>query len=112
MAQKKKIKKGSGDGVDLLDKNESKNKSHPPSKYKVIYHNDDYTPMELVTISLIFIYRLTPPTANEIMLKVHQSGKAVVQGGLSKEIAETKVNKTIQFFKENGYPLLATIEKE
>ena len=56
MAQKKKIKKGdSGAGVDLLDRDKAKNRMKPPSKYQVIYYNDDYTPMDLVTISL---YRL------------------------------------------------------
>ena len=64
MSKKKKSPgKGSGSGVDLLDKNESKNKLVPPSKYKVIYHNDDYTPMELVVISLIAIYNMDSKTA-------------------------------------------------
>ena len=112
MSKKKKSPgKGTGSGVDLLDKNESKDKVVPPSKYKVIYHNDDYTPMELVVISLIAIYRLDHTTALNKMLKVHEKGRAIVQTGLSREIAETKVNKTLNFFKGQGYPLLATFEK-
>ena len=112
MSKKKKSPgKGSGSGVDLLDKNESKDKVEPPSKYKVIYHNDDYTPMDLVVISLIAIYRLDSTTAYKKMLEVHEKNRAIVQTGLSKEIAETKVNKTINFFRAHGYPLLATFEK-
>ena len=45
-------------------------------------------------------------------LEVHQKGKSIIQGGLSKEIAETKVNRTVQFFRAQGYPLLATCERE
>tara|TARA_B100001250_G_scaffold389559_1_gene388770 strand:+ start:162 stop:500 length:339 start_codon:yes stop_codon:yes gene_type:complete len=112
VAQKKKTNKDSGSGVDLLDKDKAKNKIQPPSKFKVIYHNDDYTPMELVIISLIMIYRLDNNTAANKMLEVHEKGRAIIQSGLSKEIAETKVNKTIQFFRGQGYPLLATFEKE
>ena len=113
MSKKKKTPgKGSGSGVDLLDKEETKNRIVPPSKYKVVYHNDDYTPMDLVIISLASIYNLPAAEAVSKMLEVHEKGRAIVQKGLSREIAETKVNKTINFFKGQGYPLLATFEKE
>ena len=55
MAERKKTNKDGGSGVDLLDKEKAKNKVQPPKKYKVLYHNDDYTPMELVVLSLIHI---------------------------------------------------------
>ena len=113
MAQKKKSKKGdSGTGVDLLDKEKAKNKVKPPKKYKVVYHNDDYTPMDLVTISLIHFFRHSTASAFMIMMHVHEKGKGIAQGGLSKEIAETKTNRVVQWFREQGYPLLATFEPE
>ena len=54
MAQKKKIKKGdSGAGVDLLDRDKAKNQIQPPSKYQVIYYNDDFTKeFTIIRISL------------------------------------------------------------
>ena len=111
MAQKKKIKKSdSGIGVDLLDK--EKRKIKPPSKYKVVYHNDDYTPMDLVTISLIQIFHHSPNRAYQLMSSVHIKGKAIVGGPYSKEIADTKCKTAVQFFRSMGYPLLSTIEKE
>ena len=87
-------------------------KVQPPKKYKVIYHNDDYTPMELVVISLIAIFHRSQPDAFKIMMHVHEKGKGIAQGGLSKEIAETKTNRVVQWFREQGYPLLATFEPE
>jgi len=113
MSQKKKIKKGgSGAGVDLIDKQKAKNKVEPPKKYKVVYHNDDYTPMQLVTFSLVEIFHLSTMAAVGIMMLVHDKGKGIAQSGLSREIAETKANRVVQFFRENGYPLLATFEPE
>lgn len=113
MAQKKKTKKGdSGAGVDLLDKEKAKNKVQPPKKYKVVYHNDNFTPMNLVTYSLVQIFHLSTVAAFKVMMLVHEKGKGIAQGGLSREIAETKANRVVQFFRENGYPLLATFEPE
>ena len=112
MAQKKKTDKDGGSGVDLLDKEKAKNKVQPPKKYKVVYHNYDYTPMELVVISLVSIFHRSNVDAFNIMMHVHEKGKGIAQGGLSKEIAETKTNRVVQWFREQGYPLLATFEPE
>ena len=112
MAEKKKTNKDGGTGVDLLDKEKSKDKVVPPKKYKVVYHNDDYTPMELVVISLVAIFHRSQPDAFKIMMHVHEKGKGIAQGGLSKEIAETKCSRVVQWFREQGYPLLATFESE
>ena len=112
MAERKKTDKDGGSGVDLLDKEKAKNKVKPPKKYKVVYHNDDYTPMELVVISLMHFFRRDSQAAYQIMMHVHEKGKGIAQGGLSKEIAETKVNRVVQWFREQGYPLLATFESE
>jgi|SRR6056300_1248939 ATP-dependent Clp protease adaptor protein ClpS len=109
---KKKTDKGGGSGVDLLDKDEAKNKVKPPSKYKIVYHNDNYTPMELVVISLMHFFRRDSQTAYQIMMQVHEKGKGIALGGLSREIAETKCDRVVQWFKSQGYPLLATFEKE
>ena len=113
MAQKKKTKKGdSGAGVDLLDKEKAKNKVKPPKKYKVVYHNDNFTPMDLVTISLMYFFRHNGESAAKIMMLVHLKGKGIAQGGLSREIAETKASRVVQWFRGQGYPLLATFESE
>jgi len=112
VAGRKKTDKGGGSGVDLLDKEESKDKVKPPSKYKIVYHNDDFTPMNLVVISLVHLLNHDAKTAYQLMIAVHEKGKEIVKNGLSREIAETKTERVVQFFRENGYPLLATYEKE
>ena len=72
MAERKKTNKDGGTGVDLLDKEKAKNKAKPPKKYKVVYHNDDYTPMELVVISLVAFFRRSNEDAFKIMMHVHE----------------------------------------
>jgi ATP-dependent Clp protease adaptor protein ClpS len=58
----------------------------PP--YKVILHNDDYTPMEhVVAVLRKVIPRMSLPRAVSIMLEAHTNGKAVVTK-CHKELAE------------------------
>jgi len=111
MSKKERIKKGSGAGVDLVDKEKSKDKVTPPSKYQVIYYNDDFTPMQWVAASLIAFFKLTEDQAWNVTKRVHEKGKGIAGGPYSKEIADTKVSKVVQFFRANGYPLLAKSEK-
>ena len=112
MSQKKKIKKNdSGSGVDLKDREKTRMRITPPSKYQVIYYNDDYTPMDLVTISLCSFFHHPVESAIQIMRAVHENGKGIAGGPYSKEIADTKAKTVIQFFRGQGYPLLAKSEK-
>jgi ATP-dependent Clp protease adaptor protein ClpS len=61
--------------------------THEPP-YKVILHNDDYTPMEHVVAALRkVIPRMSLPRAVSIMLEAHTKGKAVVIK-CHKELAE------------------------
>jgi ATP-dependent Clp protease adaptor protein ClpS len=58
----------------------------PP--YKVILHNDDFTPMEHVVAALRkVIPRMSLPRAVSIMLEAHTKGKAVAAKA-HKELAE------------------------
>ena len=56
MSKKKKDKKSEGPGVDLLDREKEKQKLQPPSKYQVVFYNDDYTPMDFVVIVLLDVF--------------------------------------------------------
>ena len=107
MSTEKKRKEGTGHGVDLQDRQ----KLEPPSKYKIILHNDDYTPMEFVVIVLMDVFNYGIHRAHEIMLQVHEKGKGIA-GAYSKEIALMKVKKCNQIARHEGHPLLVTMEQE
>jgi ATP-dependent Clp protease adaptor protein ClpS len=82
-----------------------------PPMYKVILHNDDYTPMDFVINILMKIFHKTLDEANDITWQVHEKGKAVC-GVYVQEIAQTKVHQVKSIAKANGFPLLATMELE
>lgn len=83
----------------------------PPSMYRVILHNDDYTSMEFVVMILSTIFHKNHNEAEAVMLKIHEKGKARC-GLFSKEIARTKANQVKILAKQEEFPLLATIEKD
>ena len=82
-----------------------------PRRYKVLFHNDDFTPMEFVVKVLEELFHRTGAEATRIMLQVHRSGIGVA-GVYTAEIAETKARRTVQLAREAGYPLLVTTEPE
>ena len=82
-----------------------------PRMYKVLLHNDDYTSMDFVVDILIGIFHKTPAQAEQIMLQIHEKGKAIV-GIYTYEIAATKAQQVRQRAKEHEFPLLATIEED
>ena len=82
-----------------------------PKRYKVLLHNDDYTPMEFVVWVLQAVFKHGPAAATRLMLTVHRSGVGVA-GVYAKEIAETRVQLTLAAARERGHPLLCTMEPE
>ena len=86
-------------------------KDEPPRKYKVIYHNDDFTPMEFVTWSLMEFFNKTEIDAQSITLEVHKLGYAVA-GVYDYQMAEQKIYEVLIAAKENEFPLQVTGEAE
>jgi len=82
-----------------------------PSMYKVLMLNDDYTPMEFVVHVLERYFGKTTEEATQIMLHVHQKGVGVC-GVFTFEVAETKVNQTMELARKNQHPLQCTLEKD
>lgn len=82
-----------------------------PSMYKVLMLNDDYTPMEFVVHVLESYFGKSTEEATRIMLHVHQKGVGVC-GVFTFEVAETKVNQTMELARKNQHPLQCTLEKE
>lgn len=81
----------------------------PPKRYSAILLNDDYTPMDFVVRVLIRFFGHAVPRAIELMLQVHQCGRAVC-GVFSRDVAETKVSQVNDFSRAHDYPLLCIME--
>ena len=88
-----------------------KEKTQQPRKYKVVLHNDDFTPMEFVLLVLEHIFFIQGAKGQRIMMAAHQTGRGVV-GTYSKEVAETKCTKSLELARSYGFPLLMTCEPE
>lgn len=88
-----------------------KNKLRPPSKYKVLLHNDDYTTMEFVIEVLRDFFNKTEEESHQIMLKVHNEGVGVC-GIYTFEVAETKIQQVMEAAEKEGHPLKCSYEKE
>lgn len=86
-------------------------KAVPPRRYKVLFHNDDYTTMEFVVEVLKKFFHKNDTEAVFIMLKVHRTGSGVA-GVYTRDVAETKVSEVMKYARENGMPLLVTAEPE
>lgn len=83
----------------------------PPKLWKVVFLNDDKTPMEFVIGVLTEIFKHNEVQAKEITLEIHNTGSAVV-GVYSHEIAEQKGLDTTSAARQNGFPLQVTIEPD
>lgn len=82
-----------------------------PGLYKVVFYNDDVTPMEFVIALLMKIFRHSEDSAAEITLRVHNEGKAVA-GIYQFEIAEQKGMESTGIARQSGYPLVIKVEAE
>jgi ATP-dependent Clp protease adaptor protein ClpS len=86
-------------------------KTAVPRRFVVVFHNDDYTPMEFVILVLMQFFHKDEGEATHLMLQVHHKGSAVA-GVFSRDIAETKVSHVMAKAREHGHPLLCTAEPE
>ena len=91
----------------------------PPHLWKVIFINDDQTPMELVIDLLTGIFKHSETSAKDITLEIHNDGSAVywIQTGTGNyiypfEIAEQKGVEATGLARANGSPLRITVEQE
>lgn len=80
-----------------------------PSMYRVVMHNDDFTPMEFVVGVLESFFHMDRTKATKVMYDVHMLGKAVC-GVFTKDIAATKTDQVIDYARENEHPLLCSVE--
>ena len=96
-----------GDDIEV----EERQKTAVPKRYKVLFHNDDYTTMEFVIEVLRKHFHKNETEALHIMLTVHRKGSAIA-GIYPRDVAETKVAEVMRHAREHGMPLLLTTESE
>jgi ATP-dependent Clp protease adaptor protein ClpS len=83
----------------------------PPKMWKVVFLNDDSTPMELVIELLMKIFKHTEASAKEVTLEIHNTGSGVA-GVYSFEIAEQRSIEATNIARGNGSPLRIQVEEE
>ncbi len=109
MSQKDDKESGGNDSGTGLVVEQSKPKLKKPPMYKVLLHNDDYTPMEFVVSLLMKFFQMPRSKAEQIMLHVHTRGVGVC-GVFPREIAETKVRLVMDYAMENQHPLQCSMD--
>ncbi|SDN59111.1 ATP-dependent Clp protease adaptor protein ClpS [Vreelandella arcis] len=80
-----------------------------PPLFKVVLHNDDFTPMEFVIEVLQGFFNMDSEKAVQVMLAVHTQGKATC-GVFTRDIAETKSYQVNEYARECEHPLMSDIE--
>lgn len=96
---------------NLAVKERTRSRTKRPPLYKVLIHNDDFTPMEFVVMVLRQVFRLSPTAAEALMLAVHQQGMGVA-GVFTRDIAETKATQVMDLARQYGHPLQTTVEED
>jgi ATP-dependent Clp protease adaptor protein ClpS len=96
--------------TDTITDTKVKQKLKFPNMWRVIFHNDDFTPMDFVVEVLIKLFNKTVDEATDLMLTVHLKGRAQI-AIYTKEIAEQKCNEVRRVAEAHGHPLLATAEE-
>lgn len=86
-------------------------KADPPKLWKVVFLNDDQTPMEFVIELLMTIFKHGEGKAKDLTLEIHNTGSAVA-GIFNHEIAEQRGIESTQLARSNGFPLQVQIEQE
>lgn len=88
----------------------NQNLAEPPM-FKIIYLNDNSTPMEFVIETLVESFNYNQDTAVQITQDIHNLGSAVV-AVLPYEIAEQKGIEVTVLARNNSYPLQIKLEPE
>jgi len=82
-----------------------------PPMFRIIYINDDQTPMEFVVSTLIEHFDYTIDSAQDITIAIHETGSAVV-AVLPYELAEQKGVEITVSARSEGYPLQIKLEPQ
>lgn len=97
--------------TDSIVKTRTRTDISEPSKFRVIYINDNVTTMEFVVESMVAVFHVDRDQAEVLALKIHEEGSAVV-AVLPYEIAEQKGIEVSVLAKRHGFPLVIKLEPD
>jgi ATP-dependent Clp protease adaptor protein ClpS len=97
--------------TDIQIDEKIKQKVIEPKRWKVVFLNDDSTPIDFVIGLLTETFKHTQETAKKITLEIHNEGSGIA-GVYSFEIAEAKAVEATQLARGNGFPLQIKMEEE
>ena len=82
-----------------------------PNMYKVVFNNDDATPMNFVIELLKVVFHHNDDRATKTTVEIHENGKGIA-GVYTFEVAEQKHNEATYIARSNGHPLNINLESE
>jgi ATP-dependent Clp protease adaptor protein ClpS len=82
-----------------------------PNMYKVVFNNDDATPMNFVIELLKAVFHHNDDRAAKTTVEIHENGKGIA-GVYTFEVAEQKHNEATFIARSNGHPLNINLESE
>jgi ATP-dependent Clp protease adaptor protein ClpS len=82
-----------------------------PGMFKVVFNNDNKTPMEFVIEVLMIIFHHDRATAEHITMDIHTKGKGTA-GVYTYEVAEQKTVETTSAARQHSFPLTVSVEPE
>jgi ATP-dependent Clp protease adaptor protein ClpS len=88
-----------------------KQKIIEPKRWKVVFLNDESTPIDFVIGLLTETFKHSQETAKKITLEIHNEGSGIA-GVYSFEIAEAKAVEATQLARSSGFPLQIKMEEE
>lgn len=97
--------------VTIEKSTKANDKYREPKRYKVVFFNDNVTPMEFVIALLMKVFKHSQEISYDITMKVHNEGSAVA-GVYPHEIADQKASEGTTLAQANRYPLKIKIEQE
>lgn len=82
-----------------------------PKKCKVVFLNDDATPIDWVIELLTTVFKHSQSSAEQLTMTIHTEGSGIA-GVYSYEIAESKTVEATDASRSNGFPLKIKMEEE
>jgi ATP-dependent Clp protease adaptor protein ClpS len=82
-----------------------------PSMYKVVFNNDDATPMDFVIDLLKAVFHQDEDRATQTTMEIHEKGRGIA-GVYTFEVAEQKHSEATYIARNNGHPLNINLESE